>query len=67
LGERFTLAKKLPSALQLIPEAVAEVGRGSSSKELCFGQAEAAQIDLWNVDTVFAEVDGDILPEIGQL
>ena len=66
-GKGFARAKQVPRPLHLIAEAVAEVGSGLAGKEVGLGHVEAAEIDLWDVDAVLAKVDGNVLPEVGEL
>jgi len=65
--KRFTFAEQIPSTFDLVAETVAEVGGGLAGEKVGFRDIEAAEIDLRDVDTVFAEVDRDVLPEVGEL
>ena len=65
--KRFAFAEQIPGALDLVAKAVAEIRRGLAGKEVGLGHVEAAEIDLRDVDAVLAEVDGNVLPEVGEL
>jgi hypothetical protein len=65
--QRLTLAEKVPRALDLIAETVAEVGGGFAGKKIRLRDVKTAEIDLGDVDPVLAEVDRDVLPKVGEL
>jgi hypothetical protein len=67
MAESFSLIKKLPRPFRLVAKKITKIRGDFSCKKILFGHAESGEIILGKVNTILAEIDGDILPKIGQL
>lgn len=67
MAKSFALTKKPPSPFGLVAKKITKIRCNLSRKKIFFGDAESWKIIFGKVNTILAEIDGDILPEVGQL
>ena len=67
VGERAALLEDGPGAVDLVVQQRAEGLGDPLVCQVVFGDAELFHVLLWKVDAAAGEVDGDVLPEVGQL
>src|SRR5258708_19145417 len=67
LDQRQSAIKPLACALDLELHELKELRRRAALRDVFFGHAEVAQIFKRKIDASFAVVNGNVLPEIGEL